>query len=472
LQRAEQNGGIMKKHVVAVLVLLAGVAGSLPLRSAGAWPQTVPCAPSGGDAVLAWNEIANDAMVTSGITPLLDPLHESRLYAMMHIAVHDALNAIDRRSRPYALDIGTLPRACPDAAVATAAHDVLVPVLKELPDAFAAADIEAAVDMVETAYTGALATVPDGKAKKQGTYIGGAAAAVINAMRVDDGADTTFLDMTPIENPAPGDFQWVAGADFNVAPGWGDVTPFVMKSGAQFRPPPPYDLTSEKYAADFNELKELGSISSTARTAEQTEIAFFWFESSPMRWNRIARTVSVAAGLDMWDNARLFGLLNVVEADGYVGNWESKRFYNRWRPETAVRLADTDGNPDTIADDGWTPLWGASGATPEYDSGHTIEGAAAAVVLADVFGTDHVTFEVCSYTFGVSPVPSPFTTANNCDGTAPIIRTYQSFSEAAEENGLSRIWLGWHFRNAVEMGHKHGTHIGNRALNRFFKPSR
>jgi PAP2 superfamily protein len=459
----------MKKHVVAVLVLLVGVAGSLGPRAAGAWPRTVPCAPTGGDPVLAWNEIANDAMVTSGITPLLDPLHEARLYAMMHIAVHDALNAIDRRSRPYALDIGTLPRACPDAAVATAAHDVLVPVLEELPDIFAAG-IPAAVKEVEAAYTAALATVPDGKAKKQGEYIGRAAAAVINAMRADDGADTTFLDSTPIKNPAPGDFQWVAGADFNVAPKWGDVTPFVMKSGAQFRPQPPYDLTSEKYAADFNELKELGSLSSTTRTATQTQVAFFWFESSPMRWNRIARTVSVDAGLDMWANARLFGLLNVAQADGYIGNWESKRFYNRWRPETAVRLADTDGNPDTIADKGWTPLWGSSGATPEYDSGHTIEGAAAAVVLADVFGTDHVTFDVCSYTFGLVLTPNPFTTANNCDGASPIIRTFDSFSGAAEENGLSRIWIGWHFRNAVEAGHKQGTQIGNRAVNHFFKP--
>ena len=172
----------------------------------------------------------------------------------------------------------------------------------------------------------------------------------------------------------------------------------------------------------------------------------------------------------MWANARLFGLLNIAEADGYIGNWEAKQFYDRWRPETAIRLADTDGNPDTWS----TPAGrhcGASGATPEYDSGHTIEGAAAAAVLADVFRTDQVTFDVCSYSFGISPGPSAFTTENNCGGASPITRTYHSFSQAAEENGLSRIWIGWHFRNAVEMGYKHGTHIGNRALNRLFKPA-
>jgi len=459
----------MKKHVVAVLVLLAGVAGGVPSVAAHGTPPPAACEASAGDPVLAWNQIATDAMVTSGISPILDPMHESRLYAMMHIAVHDALNAIDRRSRPYALDIGPLPGACPDAAVAAAAHDVLVPVLEELPDVFAG--IHDAVAQVETAYTAALAAIPEGNSKKQGVYIGHAAAAVINAQRADDGADATFLDHTPIQNPAPGDFRWVAGTDFQVIPTWGEVTPFVMSSGDQFRPRPPYDLTSQEYAADFNEMKELGSISSTTRTATQTQVAFFWFENSPMRWNRIARTVSENAGLDMWDNARLFGLLNVAEADGYIGNWDAKQFYDRWRPETAIRLADIDGNPDTVADVNWTPLWGASGATPEYDSGHTIEGAAAAAVLADVFHTDHVTFDVCSYSFGISPVPSAFTTANNCGGASPIIRTYHSFSQAAEENGLSRIWIGWHFRNAVEMGYKHGTQIGRRALNRFFKPA-
>ena len=196
-----------------------------------------------------------------------------------------------------------------------------------------------------------------------------------------------------------------------------------MTSGAQYRPPPPHDLESRRYAEDFNELKSLGSLESTTRDRDQTEAAFFWFEGSPIRWNRIARTASSAAGLDLWANAWLFGLLNISLADGYIGNWDAKQHYNRWRPETAVRQAGRDGNPRTVADPEWLPLWGSSGATPEYDSGHTIEGAAAAVVLADVFGTDDVSFEICSYSFQDPEL--------NCDGATPVVRDYDSFSEAA-----------------------------------------
>ncbi len=446
----------MRRHVITALAVLTGTTVAAPTSAAP------PGAAAVGDPVLVWNEITAEATVISGIAPLFDPLHESRMYAMVHVAVHDALNGIARRSRPYAVDLRLLPGASPEAAVATAAHDVLVPVLSELPPEFAAG-IEPAVDYVEQQYATALAAIPDGKAERQGVALGRAAAAVIVAERADDGADTPFLDRTPIEDPAPGEFQWVEGSPFDVAPGWADVDPFVMSHNSQFRPRPPHDLQGRRYAADFNELKSLGVIDSEQRTADQTEAAFFWFEASPMRWNRIARTVSADAGLDVWANARLFGLLNVAQADGYIGNWEAKQHYRRWRPETAVRQAKDDGNPRTAPVDGWLPLWGSSGATPEYDSGHTIEGAVAAVVLAEVLGTDDVTFDVCSYTFKDEP-------AKNCDGATPVVRTYTSFTEAAIENGLSRIWVGWHFRNAVEMGYEHGERLGHRAVHRFFQP--
>ncbi len=416
-------------------------------------------APIGVDAVLDWNQRASEAMITSGISPTLDPLHESRLFAMMHLAMHDALNGIVRRSAPYALDITPVPGADPRAAAITAAHDVLVPGLEQLPLEFAAG-IPAAVAQIETAYQDQLAAIPDSKAKRQGVTIGRAAAAVINARRVDDGADEPFLDPDYPQIDQPGQFRFVEGAPFAVAPTWAEVTPFAMRSGDQFRPRPPYDIASRKYANDFNELKAVGSINSTTRSSDQTEAAFFWFENSPLHWNRIARTVAADAHLDMWDNARLFGLLNLVEADGYIGNWEAKNHYNRWRPETAVRLADTDGNPLTRGDATWTPLWGSSGATPEYDSGHTIEGASAAVVLASVLGTDDVTFRSCSYTF-------QHDATTNCDGASPIYRTFHSFSAAATENGLSRIWIGWHFRSSVDAGYQHGQQLGRYVVRRF-----
>lgn len=445
----------MKRAVIATLGMLAG-AGVVAVPA-----EAAPPADAGTDAVLAWNEVTAAATVTSGLAAV-DPLHESRLYAMVHIAVHDALNGIQRRSEPYAIDLRLLPGASPDAAVAAAAQGVLVPVLRELTADYGAA-IQAAVDGVEAEYTATLDAIPDGTAERQGVALGRAAAAVIVAERADDGADAPLLDTTPIVDPAPGDFQWVEGAPFDFLPGWADVAPFVMTSPAQYRPRPPHSLTSRRYAADFNELRSLGSITSTTRTPDQTEAAFFWFESSPLRWNRIARTVSADAGLDLWTNARLFGLLNVASADGYIGNWDAKQHYDRWRPETAVREADTDGNPRTVAEPDWTPLWGSSGATPEYDSGHTIEGAASAVVLAEVLGTDDVTFAICSYSFQQPE--------KNCDGATPVVRTYDSFTAAAEENGLSRIWVGWHFRNAVEVGYRHGTQIGERAVHRFFEPT-
>jgi len=442
----------MKRYLIASLLVPLGI-GVLPTQAA---PPTVQA----DDPVLAWNEIVAEATVRSGIAPLFDPLHESRLYAMVHIAVHDALNGIERHSRPYAVDLGLQPDASPAAAVATAAHDVLVPVLRGLPPAFAAG-IQPAVDYVEAQYDLALDAVSDGTAEDRGVALGQAAAEAVVQMRANDGADTPFFDETPIVKPEPGDFQWVAGAPFDAAPGWAEVTPFVMSDPAQFRPGPPHPLTSLIYAADFNEVKTLGGTTSSVRTADQTEAAFFWFEASPMRWNRIARTASVDAGLDMWANARLFGLLDVALADGYIGNWDSKQHYNRWRPETAIREAHKDGNPLTKRDKDWTPLWGSSGATPEYDSGHSIEGAAAAVVLAEVLGTNFMTFEICSYTFQFEP-------EKNCDGASPVFRTYDSFSAAAWENSQSRIWLGWHTRNAIEVGYRHGERIGERAVDLYF----
>ena len=415
--------------------------------------------PRADDPVLVWNETAADAAIAAGITPIFDPLHESRLYAMTQVAVHDALNTIDRRYQPYALHADVQPDADTDAAVATAAHDVLVPVLGALPDLFPPA---AAIELVEGRYTAALAAIPDSPAKGAGIDVGRAAARAVLDGRADDGSDRVFLDTDYPEGTEPGQYRYVEGAPFAVAPRWGEVTPFVMTTGSELRPRPPDDLTSEQYASDFNELKSLGAIDGSARTPEQTEVGYFWFEASPLRWNRIGRTAAGTAGLDMWENARLFGLMNLALADGYIGNWDAKYHYNRWRPETAVRLADTDDNPATEADPTWTPLWGSSGATPEYDSGHTIEGYAAAEILRRVIGTDYMTFSVCSYT-----LPT-----NTCNDPSPQLRTYTSFSEAAAENGYSRILVGWHFRNAVEQGAKHGTNLGELALCGYMRPTR
>jgi hypothetical protein len=410
--------------------------------------------PARADAVIDWNATAASAGFAGGLDNefgCVDALHESRIFAMMHVAIHDALNAIDRRYQPYAFDGQAPAGTSPEAAVAAAAHDVLVALFPELPSELGLTPA-AAVDLVEAAYVAALAAIPDGAAKAQGILIGQAAAAAILDLRDTDGANTPpFLDFSYVPGPNPGDFQFIPGyPPFAAFTGWGKVTPFVLSSSSQYRPKEPYAVSSKKYAADFNEVKSLGRIDSTTRTAEQTEIALFWVEGSPQGWNRIARIVSVQHGLDLWQNARLFGLLNLASADAYIADFENKYFYEFWRPITAIRAADTDGNPDTVADPTWDSLR-ESPPVPEYPSGHSGQGGAMSEVLARFFD-DAVSFSTTSVT------------------QPGVTRSFTSFSQAAEENGNSRIYIGFHFRLAVTEGIKLGSKVGKVAFNHYLRP--
>jgi hypothetical protein len=409
------------------------------------------------DAVTDWN--ANASKPAS--TGCIDGLNESRMYAMMHIAIHDAVNAIDRRFKPYILDLPEIPGASVDAAVATAARDVLVSVLDKLSFEQIPGCRPPAIEGVEDDYAAALDAILDGDPKTQGIDIGQAAAAVILTLRVADGSDTPFIDAAYPQGTKPGEYRFTPNAPFAFAPGWGNVTPFVLKDSAQFRPGPPYAVASKKYTADFDEVKRRGVNEGSTRTDDETQIARFWLESSPLQWNRIARAVSGPSGLDPWENARLFALLNIALADGYIGSWETKYHYNYWRPETAIQLAATDDNPDTIADPNWQPL-DPTPAIPDYDSGHSVQGGAAAEVLQRVLQTDQVSFTTCSLTL---PIPE-----ERCGGAREVLRSYASFSQAADENGLSRILVGYHFRKAVEEGIKHGRKVGKRAVDHFLKP--
>lgn len=437
--------------LIAVLVgAVASAGGALATPGSGA-----------SNAVAVWNANAGEAAIAACISPGADPLHESRLYAMTHIAIHDALNAIDRRSRPYAFAARAQERTSPDAAVAAAARDVLVTLLAQL--AVPQSCIDAGLTSVEADYAAALGAIPDGPAKIRGVALGRAAAAAILALRASDGSDTPLLVFDYPEGTAPGEWRFTPGVPFAFAPGWADVTPFVLRDSSQFRPGAPYPLTSRKYTDDFNEVKRLGGDgigTPSERTPEQTEIALFWVESSPQQWNRIARTVSAAKHLDAWGSARLFGLLNMAMADGYVGSFEAKyQAYKFWRPVTAIRLANTDGNPNTTADPTWTPLV-QTPPIPDHDSAHSVEGGAAAQVMKRVLGTDNVRFETCSLT-----LPS----GSTCNDSSPVLRRYTSLFQAADENGLSRILVGFHFRKAVEDGIEHGRNIGDRAVNRFMQ---
>ncbi len=415
------------------------------------------------DAVTDWNAHAARAALAACISPIQDPLHEVRLYAMMHVAIHDALNAIVRRSRPFAYRGRSEPSASPAAAVAAAAHDVLVPLISEIGFPFPPACSEAGLAAVEADYQAALAGIPAGWAKTKGIELGRRAAAAVVALRSHDGSETPLLDFAYPQGTMPGEYRFTPGFNFALAPGWGDVTPFVPGLGRRIGVRPPFRPTSRRYLADFNEVKQLGGdgvTTSSRRTPEQTEIALFWVESAPLQWNRIARTVSEHRALGLWENARLFGLLNMAMADGYVEAFAVKYHYNFWRPVTAIREADDDGNPATLADRTWTPLL-PTPPIPDHDSGHSVEGGAAAQVLRRFFHTDYVAFSTCSLT-----LPPGFT----CGDGSPALRSYATFSQAAEENGLSRILVGFHFRNAVEQGIQHGRAIGNHVVDRALRP--
>ena len=418
---------------------------------------------AGADVVTDWNARAGQAAVAACISPADDPLEESRLYAMVHIAIHDALNAIARRSRPYAYDAQADRSASIDAAVAAAARDVLVAVLAQIPAPFPPACPAAGITVVETAYVAALSAIPDGTSKAQGVAVGQAAAAAILARRANDGAVPELIVTDYPQGQAPGEYRFTPGFNFVFAPAWANVTPFVLDRASQFGPSAPYQLSSKKYAADYNEIKALGGDDITTpsiRTPEQTEIGLFWRESSPLSWNRLARSVAAAQGLDAWESARLFGLLNMAMADGYIGSWEAKYSYNFWRPVTAIQEGDSDGNPDTAGDPSWTPLQ-LTYPIPDHDSAHSVEGGAAAQVLRDFFGTDNVPFAACSLS-----LPD----GSRCNDATPIVRSFATFSEAADENGLSRILIGIHFRRAVDEGIRHGRRIGKRAVDLFMRP--
>jgi membrane-associated phospholipid phosphatase len=413
------------------------------------------------DPVSDWNTIAVQATLTAGQTGV----PQSRTLAIVHVAIHDALNSIDSRYERYAFKADVQPGASVDAAIAAAARDALVGAIVVGPLPFppqfgTLAQQAQAVAQVNTAYATVLAGIPDGTAKTAGIALGQAAAAAILALRSTDHATaivpytpgTQPGDWQPTPNPIP--FDPPAAADHMPAtlPGWGNVTPFVLRRSTQFEPDGPPRLSGKRFAHDYNEVKALGEKNSAIRTAEQTSIARFWYEFSQPAWSRIALVVAHSRGLNLWDTARLLALINLAGADGLIAGFQTKYDFNFWRPVTAIRAGDTDGNDATIADPNWSSLLNTP-AHPDYPSTHSVTGGASAELLRRVFGSDDIPF---STTSGV-----PF---------AGITRSYTSFSQAAAENGQSRIYAGIHFPSAVEDGTKQGEKIGHFVFTHALRP--
>jgi hypothetical protein len=413
--------------------------------------------PAAANEVLTWNETALKAAAAGGQTPV----QVTRTLAMVQGAVHDALNASTRRYAAYYFESPGEAGAAPEAAVAAAAHTVLVGVL---PSFGTPAQKITALAMVEDAYLGALSRGSDNAAKTKGVAVGRAAGAAMLALRKDDGAtkDAPYTPGTgpgkwrPHPNPDPANppianKELAPGYASSALPGWGNVTPFTLLSASQFWLPGPPALTSEAYARDYNEIKRIGGQVSEARTAEQTEIARFWFEGPPA-WNRIARMVAEGRGLDAWDSARLLALMNLAMADSYIAGFKIRYVYDFWRPVTAIREGDTDGNDATAGDSRWNSLQNTPNVSDYPSTQSTFSGAAAAA-LAGVLGTDQVPFRVTSG----PPFPD-------------ITRAFTSVSQAARESADSRIYAGIHFRTACEDGLVLGRKIGERTVALYLQP--
>src|SRR5262245_53114409 len=338
------------------------------------------------NVVLEWNQLALHAIGQARVSPVV----ASRALAITQAAVYDAVNAIDRSFEPYHAHACASRGASPEAAAAQAAHDTLTALFPSQAATF------------DSALVADLAGIPPGRAR-QGVDVGREVARQILDWRSTDGSAATVI-YTP--GTDPGDWRPTPPANLPaLAPQWPYVTPFAMSAGSQFRPAPPPELGSAAYAAAFDEVKSLGRADSTTRTEEQAQIARFWNDGlgtafAPGYWNRIAQGVAADRGLSLVGDARLFALLNIATADAIISCWDAKYTYNLWRPVTAIRAADTDGNPTTEVDTSWSPLL-VTPNFPSYTSAHSTVSAAAAGVLTALFGDDYhftVGAESVSYT--------------------------------------------------------------------------
>jgi hypothetical protein len=394
--------------------------------------------PVRADVVLDWNSYAAQAIVTVGRQV---PPRALIRFAMVHLAIYDAVNAIEGAPFASYASVPTVERpASGEAAAAAAAHDVLV------------ALFPAQVADLEAKYEASLAALPDDVTKVNGILVGQQAASAILNARAPDGRDATVNYV-----PGSGPGVWVPTPPAFLAaqaPETPFVQPFALNAASQFRPDAPFALTSEDWARDYNEVKALGSAVSSSRTADQTDIARFWSDNPPLQWNRAWRALSMAKGLGLADNARYFAMLTSASADALIACWEAKYYYNFWRPVTAIRAGDTDGNPETAPDPDWIGLVVAP-PHPEYPAAHGCFSGASTETLTFFFGADDVDFSIDSAAPGV----------------VNRVRTYSRFSDALAEVLEARIYGGMHYRNSTRIGANVGRQVSRFTTRHFFRPA-
>jgi membrane-associated phospholipid phosphatase len=384
--------------------------------------------------VVQWNRTLLVIVRTPGAQPAT--VHPTRSFAIMHAAIYDAVNAIDGTHKPYLVRLSASHFASQEAAAAAAAHEVLV---KLYPSFQATLDAQ---------LQQALAQVPNG-GKADGISIGNTVADRILALRSNDGSNAPPIPY--VFGKAPGDYQSTP-PNFPKQPQfthWSRVTPFALERANQFRPGSPPPLTSDRYSDAFNQVKSLGIAGSTTATADEALSGRFWNGAIQNYWNEIAQTAAVAHSLTTARAARLFALLNLSLADGVIAFYDAKYTYNFWRPVTAIRAAATDGNPDTDADPNWLPEVGNTTPDPSYPGAHAVISAAGAEVLTSFFHKNNFEFAVTS-----EVLPG-------------VERSFTSFSGAAEEATLSRIFAGVHFLFDLTIGQRLGSDVADFVVDNF-----
>jgi hypothetical protein len=424
--------------------LTLGAIGAAAVLAVNAYAGTKPSNPArhtrteaSGQPVIDWNQLLLSIVNTPGAQPA--NIQPTRNFAILDGAIYDAVNAIDRTHQPYLIAVRAPRDASETAAADAAARTALDGLYPSQQTA------------IDATYATELANVPDTPAKDQGVRLGNQVATDLLTIRANDGSSVTPPPFVP--GNAPGDYQ-LTPPNFPtpVFTTWGQVTPFVLDSASQFRLPAPKPLTDDAYTDAINEVQTVGSATSTTRTPEQTEIGKFWNPPIQNFWNQIAQTVALAHHTDLPTTARLFAALNLSFADSAIAFYDAKYTYQVWRPVTAIRLADTDDNPDTVADPNWLPLSGTTPADPSYPGAHSTISAAGADVLDSFFG-DHQSFAVTS-----PALPG-------------VTRSFNSFSAAVEEAGVSRIYAGVHTRLDHVAGLTLGHNVANFVLHNALLPN-
>jgi hypothetical protein len=381
---------------------------------------------------------------------------EAAVYmGIVHAAIYDAAVAIEGGYVPYAIAIDAPPHASAAAAIATAAHHTLVGSLatglQGLQPALGLTPEQQAI--LDTDYERYLSTIPDGEAKRDGIRVGERVAIAIAALRQDDGreANPTLADLNP---PPPGPGIWARNPGTPLPPVPGlrlpGITPLALAMASQFRPDGPNPLTSPAYADDFNQVKELGSVDSVARTAQQTTQALFWTDHDLRQWNDGILRLARARALDLVQTARLLAMAHVSGGDAMIACFDAKYAYWSWRPYQAIPQAGSDGNPATTADPAWRPLRDTPNF-PEYPSAHACHSGAVTEALTTFFGTDNVRFSLDSRVTGTT-------------------RSYYRFHDVVKDVNQARVLAGFHFLNSDQEGAHLGRDVARFVTRNFFRP--